>query len=206
MYPPPTFRSSSPKVRMNKLFDAAQELHQFFVQNKYSYVIIGGIAVQFWGEPRLTQNIDITVLSLPDKEKELINLLIKNFSPRIPNPLDFALKNRIILLTMNNGIPADIALGIYGYEEEVIKRSIAIKLESGKEVIVCSPEDLIIHKASAGRPRDVQDIEGIVFRQQNKLNVKLIRKWLEEFSTLLPIVPVKDNFEKSWKKLQEMKR
>lgn len=123
---------------VNKLFDAAWELHNFFSRHKYQYVIIGGFALQYRGEPRLTQDIDITVLSSPGKDEKLINLLLKKFSSRISDPLKFALKNRIILLKINNEIPVDVSLGIYGYEEEVIKRSALVKLDTVKKVNICS--------------------------------------------------------------------
>ncbi len=189
---------------MNKLIDAAWSLHQFFTENKIPYTIIGGFALQFWGEPRFTQDIDVTVLSEPKKEKELVNLLLKKYSSRISNPDEFALKNRIVLLKIKKDVPADISLGIYGYEEGVIERSIAVELEDGKKINICSAEDLIIHKAFAGRPRDVQDIEGVIFRQQNKLDIRLIRKWLKEFSSLLPKISVKENFENPWKKFKKI--
>ena len=40
------------------------------------------------------------------------------------------------------------------------------------------PEDLIIHKCVAGRPRDLEDVEGILIRQRLRLDLDRIRRWL----------------------------
>ncbi len=47
-----------------------------------------------------------------------------------------------------------------GYEEEALTHEVG----AGRSVRLCSAEDLIIHKALAGPPQDVLDIEGIVAR------------------------------------------
>ena len=68
---------------------------------------------------------------------------------------------------------------------------------------ICSTEDLIIHKAIAGRPQDLSDIESIIMRQRKKLDVKYIRKWLGEFSQLLEAEEVTDRFERPWEKIMK---
>jgi hypothetical protein len=46
---------------MNPQLDAAWELGQFLDRHGVSYAIIGGIAVQRWGEPRFTRDLDLSV-------------------------------------------------------------------------------------------------------------------------------------------------
>jgi hypothetical protein len=43
-----------------------------------------------------------------------------------------------------------------------------------------SPEDLIIHKVIAGRPRDLEDVKNILVKQVD-LDFVYVRKWLDEF-------------------------
>jgi len=66
----------------------------------------------------------------------------------------------------SNGYPLDISMGLPGYEDEVMRRAALLEIAPDKSVYICSAEDLIIHKAIAGRPQDLRDIEGIVLRQQ----------------------------------------
>ncbi len=43
-----------------------------------------------------------------------------------------------------------------------------------------SPEDLIIHKITSPRAKDIEDLSGILIRQRGKLDLKYIRYWLEK--------------------------
>jgi len=167
------------------------------------YVIIGGIAVQRWGEPRFTEDVDVTVLAPSGEEEMVVRKLISAFRPRIEDALDFALRNRVCLVQVR-GIPVDISLGLPGYEEEVMRRAVESDLGCGRTVRICSPEDLIVHKAVAGRPQDLRDIEGIVLRQAGKLDVGYIRMWLREFSAALDDPEVEERFEGIWRRREAM--
>ncbi|MGB9721834.1 MAG: nucleotidyl transferase AbiEii/AbiGii toxin family protein [bacterium] len=185
---------------MNRQLEAIKEVHQFFTKEKIPYVLIGGIALQHWGEPRFTRDIDVTILVDLGTEEEVIKKILSAFSPRIKDALQFALKNRICLVKSRSGYEIDISLGIPGYEEIVIKR--AVECQLGKvSVKICSAEDLIIHKSVAGRARDLSDIEGIIMRQRKNLNPKYIRKWLKEFSEILEMPELIGQFESLWKKI-----
>ena len=47
---------------MNLQFETAWQLHIFLTSRRIPYAIIGGIAVQRWGQPRLTRDVDLTIL------------------------------------------------------------------------------------------------------------------------------------------------
>ena len=81
-------------------------------------------------------------------------------------------------------------------------RAVEVELEPGKPVRLCSAEDLIIHKAVARCPRDVKDIEGVVYRQADRLDTSYIRPWLNEFASLLADPDLLAPFERAWHKLQ----
>jgi len=167
-------------------------------------VLIGGIALQWWGEPRFTRDVDVTILVNPGEEEAVVKKVLNVFSPRISNALEFALKNRICLVRSKQGYEIDISLGIPGYEEEVMNRAVECKISEGHSVRICSAEDLIIHKAVAGRPQDLFDIKGIIMRQGNKLDAGYIRKWLKDFSDLLETKELLERFERPWKRLMEV--
>lgn len=190
---------------MNLQFKAALELHDFFTNEGVPYAIIGGIALQYWGEPRFTRDVDVTILTNLDEEDAILNKILTVFSPRIFDALEFAFKNRVFLVQSKEGCEIDISLGIPGYEEVVIRRTVDCDLGKGYMVKICSPEDLIIHKAMAGRPQDLSDIQSIIIRQGNKLDVKYIRQWLKDFSQLLETKEILARFETPWKQLIEDK-
>jgi len=47
-----------------------------------------------------------------------------------------------------------------------------------------APEDVIVHKIIAGRPRDIEDVRGILLRMPD-MDIVYIRQWLKEFSDAL---------------------
>lgn len=187
---------------MNEPLLAAWEVSQFFTQHGIPYVIIGGLAVQEWGGARLTVDADFTVASPLEGSAEIVQLITAHFPSRISDPQALAQRARMILVRASNGVEVDISLGLPGYEDELFRRAVEIEVETEKYVRVCSAEDLIIHKAVAGRPQDIVDIESVVLRQGRRLNVAYIRRWLGEFSDLLANPDIRERFEQAYRKLK----
>src|SRR3990167_6749556 len=65
------------------------------------------------------------------------------------------------------------------YETSAIKRVKKVRV-LGEDVHFASPEDIIIHKIFAGRPRDIEDIRTIIMKNPS-MDFQYIRKWLKEF-------------------------
>jgi len=78
----------------------------------------------------------------------------------------------------------DIALGAVGFEERSIQRSSMWEVEENVSLRTCSAEDLIVHKCFANRERDWSDVDGILARQWNTLNLKLVRTELKPLAEL----------------------
>lgn len=191
---------------MNRLIEAALELHAFLTRHAVPYAIIGGVAVQAWGEPRLTVDLDLTVITPPEGTAAFVALVLQQFTPRVSDPVAFARRTCVILIRASNGCHVDISLGVPGYEEEVIRRAVDYEVAPGKRVRLCSAEDLIIHKAVAGRPQDLMDIEGIVHRQGERLDGEYIRRWLGEFAAILEMPEIPERFERAWREFHNFRR
>jgi predicted nucleotidyltransferase len=184
---------------MDLRFEAAWEVHQFLNKHRIPYVIIGGIAIQKWGDPRFTKDVDMTIAtSLTESTASLVRLITTRFPSRITDAQAFVRRSRMILVTASNGIEIDISLAMPGYEDEVLARAVDYELEKGKHIRLCSAEDLIIHKSVAGRPQDVTDIQGVIYRQRDKLDVAYIRQWLKQFAEALETDEPVERFETAW--------
>jgi hypothetical protein len=189
---------------MNTREEAAWEVHTFFSELGVPYAIIGGMAVQRWGEPRFTQDVDVTVAAPLDDLEGFVRAIVARFTSRVEDAVTFARRTRVVLVRASNNCGVDISLALPGYEDQVMRRAVDYELEPGKVVRMCSAEDLIIHKAVAGRPRDVKDIEGIVYRQRDALDVAYIRLWLSEFADVLENPELLERFETPWRKIQSV--
>lgn len=156
-------------------------------------VIIGGIAVGFLGRPRLTEDVDaMFLLSTQDIPKFLEAAKAENIQPRISNAEEFARKNRVLLLQhVPTEINIDISLGIMPFEEEIVERGI-VRSTSTLSVRLPSPEDLIIMKAIAHRPKDLEDIRTIVDKNP-RLDVARIERWVKQFAEVLEMPSLWDD-------------
>lgn len=171
------------------LFQVAQQLQSLCEKHNWEFCFIGGVALQRWGEPRVTQDVDLTILTGFGNEEPYVHTLLQHFEPRIDNAEQFALQNRVLLLKTEQNIGIDIALGGLDFEVLVVKRASAFEFLPGIILRTCSAEDLIIYKAFADRSRDWGDIEGILIRQKGLLD------WGYIFEHLTPLVNLKEQPE-----------
>jgi hypothetical protein len=171
---------------MHPAIEAALELQGFLESHGEKFCIIGGLAVQRWGEVRLTVDADATVLTDWSRDEVVTDLLLGSpFLPRMAAAREFALKNRVLLLKNAKGTHVDVALGAMDFENRSVQRSSLWRVSENATLRTCSAEDLLVHKTFAARTRDWADIEGILHRQGPKLDLELVR------SELLPLLELK---------------
>lgn len=151
---------------MKLIFEAAVEIQQFIIDKGWTFCFIGGVALQRWGIPRLTNDVDLTLLTGFGSEDEFIDPILSRFEPRLTEAKEFALKTRVLLVRIGN-VGVDISLGAIAFEENSIARSSVWEVTPQIELRTCSAEDLIVHKAFAGRLQDWADIENVLSVQQN---------------------------------------
>jgi hypothetical protein len=174
---------------LNSIFAAALEMQQFCRERGWRACVIGGVAVQRWGEPRGTQDVDVTVFTGFGTEESYVDALLEHFEGRRPDARDFALRYRVALVRGARGVPIDVALGAMPFEERAVVRATDYAIGSGTALRVCSAEDLVVMKAFAGRERDWLDIEGVLLRQHGRLDLSLV--WAE----LMPLLELKEDTE-----------
>lgn len=93
-----------------------------------------------------------------------------------------------------SGINIDISLGMLPFEIEAVERSRLHKIAS-MSIRLPTPEDLIILKSVAHRPKDMLDIEAIVHVSE-QLDVARISYWVKQFAALLEAPELWDDVDK----------
>jgi len=154
---------------MGQLEDALQEVVRTLEALELPYMLIGGLANLIWGEARTTQDIDITVQVDPAALPDTVSRLTQDFHALPESPLAFVQRTRVLPIMTNNGIRADLIFAELPYQEEAIRRARPLRL-GATEVRVCTPEDLIIHKIISERPKDLEDVRGIIHSQRSHLD------------------------------------
>lgn len=157
--------------------------------------VIGGVAASFLGRPRATRDVDALVMLDQNQWARFLEAGEGfGFHSRIADALVFAATARVLLVRHEpSGIDADITFGALTFEQEVVKRATRVEI-SGISVPLATPEDLIVMKAVAHRPRDIGDIESIL-DVHPKLDRERIRRWVREFSTVLQSPQLLDDLE-----------
>jgi len=169
---------------VNTLFQAGARVQQRFERHGWKFCFIGGVANFRWGTPRLTNDLDLTLLTGFGGEAEYTAALLAEFDSRISDAAAFAVRNRVLLLRTPDGFGVDVALGAMPFESSAIERSSNVELVPGATLRTCSAEDLIVHKAFAARPQDWVDIEGVLLKQRGQLQWPQIWSDLGELAEL----------------------
>jgi len=175
---------------------ALQSLFDWFGAEEVPGTSIGGVAVSLLAQPRVTQDID-AVIWLEEERWESFLESGKRYGivPRIGDALDFVRRARVLLLKHeSSGISIDVSVGGLEFEREMIERAVTLKL--GELTIkVPTPEDLMITKAVAQRPKDLADMDAIASATPH-LDAQRVRHWVRQFAEVLEMPEIADNVEK----------
>ena len=151
------------------------------------------MALQRWGEPRATRDVDLTLLCPFGDEAAAVDRLLAKFKLRAEGTRSLALQRRVLLVSSAGGIGVDIAFGALPFEERCVEQATDWELSPGIVLHTCSAEDLVILKVFAARPRDWIDVESVLLRQGRSLDWRLI---LGELKPLLELRETPENLEK----------
>jgi hypothetical protein len=126
-------------------------------------MVIGGIAVIARGVRRFTSDIDATVRGDAISIERLLDTLAPHeISPRIDDAISFARANLVLLLRHEpTGVDLDVSLAWSAFEHEALCSSTVADFGRVR-VPMCSPADLVVLKAIAGRPKDLEDLEALL--------------------------------------------
>jgi predicted nucleotidyltransferase len=137
------------------------------------YLVVGGLAVNFHGVPRMTYDIDLMILLEPDNILKLVTKLAQwGYKPKIPiDPRDLADETKRNSWVHDKGMKAlnfhsetlpigeiDILIDSPIPYEELRSRVIRVELQD-ERIPTVSIHDLIELKLRAGRKQDLADVE-----------------------------------------------
>ncbi len=160
------------------------------VQNKLKEagiqsMVYGGIAVVAWGRPRFTQDVDLKILMTRDEVARLLDCMTPEFQPDDSDPEQKLKQLGFVFFRDPSHIRIDLVLAETGFDIQAMSRSRPVEMLPGTMLILCSPEDLLVYKMISNRPRDNDDVPGIIRRQKKTLDDDYIEYWLREFEIAL---------------------
>ncbi|NQT38284.1 MAG: nucleotidyltransferase [Planctomycetes bacterium] len=164
---------------MEDLIRIAHEFEQFCKRRDWRFCFIGGLALQYWGRPRLTRDVDLCLLAGFGGEEAFIDPLLAEYTARVEDAREFALTSRVLLLATPGGIALDVSLGGIPFEERMVERACEVEYLPGVNLRICSAEDLIVQKAFADRLQDWADVDNVLRRRRDSLDWDHIERELQ---------------------------
>jgi hypothetical protein len=148
------------------------------------WMVIGGIAVIARGVRRMTTDIDAVVRGDRTSPGALLRILARKLIvPRIENAEVFAQETFVLLLRHEpTGVEFDVSLAWTAFEHEALDARTDAKYGS---VIapMARPEDLVLYKAFAARPRDIEDATTLLLMYRD-IDLARVRRRLGELAAL----------------------
>jgi predicted nucleotidyltransferase len=149
------------------------------------FMLIGGQAVLVHGQPRLTEDIDITLGVAPSELATILLLCDALGLIPLPKEIESFVRDTFVLPARHAGsrLRVDFIFSTTPYEHQAIARAERIDV-GGTSVPFATAEDLIVHKLFAGRPRDHEDVRGVVRRKGTDLDWQYITTWATAFAEI----------------------
>lgn len=167
------------------LSELLERLARGLESRRIPYMVIGGQAVLIYGEPRLTRDIGITLGVGADGLARVEELAASIGLTILPESHADFVRDRMVLpcADAESGFRIDFIFSFTPFEHQAIDRALLVRV-GNTNVRFASPEDLIIHKMVAGRPRDEEDVRGILLKTR-AIDLAYLENWLGEFDKAL---------------------
>ena len=167
----------------SELVETFEALSAAFDQLAVRWYVFGAQAAIFHGITRATADIDVTVDAGDRPTTDVADALSAHgFVVRIADPT-FLEQTRVLPVVHATGVPVDVVLAGPGLEELFFERVIYRRVGQAK-VPIAAAEDIIVMKVLAGRPKDMDDVRGIVAARR-ELNVAQVRETLTVLESAL---------------------
>jgi len=170
---------------MNDVLQAFRDLVHIFEGMHLPYVVIGGLAVRAYGIPRATYDVDFTISISRERLDDLYSAVEKAGHSVLEcyraGWVDTVANMPLIKLRTyihGKGVDVDVFLAETPFQKEIIKRRHFVDTVDAK-MWLATPEDIILLKLAAYRPRDKLDISDILFTQ-GELDQAYLRYWSEK--------------------------
>ncbi len=177
---------ASPKPSVPEAFRKTVE---FLENEQVPFVVVGGLAASLQGEPRYTDDADFMItLSTTDVYRFAERAKAEGFDIE-PDLAETQWRGsgfvRLWLGPAGRQTAVDLMACNSDFLREVAWRAHQVRC-LGCEVPVATPEDMLLLKISAWRPKDIPDAVAIVDRHSDGLDVAYLNRWAEWFVSKNP--------------------
>ena len=172
-----TEEDSTPTPRPEEVAAAYEQGLAALRQTERSFALIGGIALQGYGEPRITKDVDFLVFGPASRwtglrrRLEALGLKLDDRWHRTHPAAD-----RLLYRFKQGPVRIDILRPADRHESGLRRRTIPSRV-LGRPCPLLEPEDYILLKAKAERPQDFADAIAVARVYLDKLDYAYLRRW-----------------------------
>ena len=159
--------------------DVARELVVALDARGQEYALGGALALGFWGEPRGTLDVDVTLFLPPDRPSECLRLLEDLGCELTTSESLASLREHGFCRVRYHGLRLDVFLPIVDFYATAQARRQRVQL-AGQPAMIWDAESLIVFKLMFFRRKDVADVEGILRVQGGRVDLGWVRLRLVE--------------------------
>ena len=169
---------------MTQLESALLEVASILDELRVPYMLIGGLAVSLWGEPRSTLDIDVSLWVEPAELDSTVATLSARLRPLSQDARAFVRETRVLPVVSSQGVRVDLVFAALPPELEAIRRARPVQV-GGRTVNVASLEDLILMKLVSEREKDAEDARRLLVRFKRKIDCNYLEPRLSELAEAL---------------------
>jgi len=168
-------------------------LKKVVVPRRIRWYVFGAQAAIVYGSPRMTMDVDVTIELPTAKVRPLVEALLRSgFASRAQDLDAFFERSRVVpLVHIPTKMPLDLVVARDSLEMVFLERAKLVDV-GGLKVPMITPEDLVIAKLFAGRPRDLEDVRAVLGALSLAMDLRYVRTILgqldeaEDRADLLP--------------------
>jgi hypothetical protein len=159
--------------------DLLSDLSRAFAALNMPWYLFGAQAAIVYGVARLTADVDVTARApaIGPASVWVGKIEQHGFTRRFTDPAFIEHSRVIPLVHQQTGLPVDIVLAGPGLEDEFLSRAVAHTIDE-VTVPVVEVSDLVILKALAGRPKDIEDLVTLLHVQRHAIDEARVREVL----------------------------
>ena len=164
------------------IFETLRDASAWLAESGVPFALIGGLAATVRGRVRVTEDVDLLLACDLTAAAALLNGVETSPFEAAFEDAEQLLRTAFILPLdhRETGVRLDLSVGLTLFEQEAVARAERQTL-NGIQVFVITAEDLLVMKLLADRPKDQQDIEGIVETADERFDWDHCRRLTEEF-------------------------
>lgn len=171
----------------NPVITALWEIVDSLNANHVPYAVMGGLAVRAHAIPRPTNDVDLTIVCPHESFRALLKtwesacihvpeIYLTGWLDRVAGMSLVKLKTKV---SPEHFVDLDIFLCETEFQRSLMSRRVEASMDDARTLWVVSPEDLILLKLLANRPRDLIDVADVLF-VQGELDRAYMTHWANQ--------------------------